>query len=223
MINFWESKFKDKNDIWGFEPSDSAIMALKTFRKHNCKSILVPGFGYGRNAKLFLDAGFDVTGIEISDSAIKTAREKGLGCTVYHGSVASMPFDTTLYDAVFCYALIHLLNKHERKLFLRACFSQLKDGGMMIFTATIKNAGLYGEGRLLSKDRYEIEPGLRVFFYDKESITREFSPFGLFECNEISEPVKFMNGVDPVSLYFIMCKKVYKPGEQSEQLLAKNT
>jgi hypothetical protein len=38
---------------------------------------LIPGIGYGRNAKLFIDNGLKVTGIEIADSAISIADSNG--------------------------------------------------------------------------------------------------------------------------------------------------
>lgn len=58
------------------------------------KKILIPGFGYGRNAKTFIDNGCDVTGIEISKTAIDLAKEHLKGnYKLYHGSVADMPFD----------------------------------------------------------------------------------------------------------------------------------
>jgi SAM-dependent methyltransferase len=207
MTDYWESKFRKDKTLWGFEPSESAIIALEIFRENNVSNILIPGIGYGRNAKLFLDEGINVTGIEISESAINIAKKNKLNCPIHHGTVTSMPFDNTIYDAVFCYALVHLLNKHDRQQFLKLCFKQLKNNGLMIFTVTSKMIGTYGKGRYLSKDRFEIEPGLKVFYYDQESIRNEFSEFGLIQFKEIVEPVKFMKGVDPLLLYFILCKK----------------
>ena len=66
MIEFWESKFKNEGAMWKFEPSDSAMLAMELFKSNKFKSILIPGIGYGRNAKLFCENGFNVTGIEIS-------------------------------------------------------------------------------------------------------------------------------------------------------------
>lgn len=31
MSEFWESNFREKQTMWGFEPADSAIMALDLF------------------------------------------------------------------------------------------------------------------------------------------------------------------------------------------------
>jgi hypothetical protein len=52
--------------MWGFEPSDSAIPAKDFFLEKKIKDILLPGVGYGRNAKVFLENGIKVTGIENS-------------------------------------------------------------------------------------------------------------------------------------------------------------
>jgi len=197
MIEFWESKFKNEGAMWKFEPSDS----LKF------KSIFIPGIGYGRNARIFIENGFKVTGIEISKSAIDLAKKNGINCRIHHGSVTSMPFDNQQYDSVFCYALIHLLNKPERKAFLRSCFNQLRPEGLMMFTVATKETGMYGDGKYLSRNRFEVAKGLRVYFYDSESILREFTNFGLIDYREIEEPIKFMDGQNPIKLALVTCKK----------------
>lgn len=116
MTEFWEESFKDKKEMWGFKPADSAIATLELFKNIGLKKILIPGFGYGRNAKIFIDQGFDVTGIEISETAINLAQKRyGDNLKIHHGSVSEMPFDQYLYDGIYCYALIHLLNESERE------------------------------------------------------------------------------------------------------------
>lgn len=207
MVDYWETRFKNEGAMWKDHPADSAINALELFKKENINEILIPGFGYGRNAKIFIDNGFKVTGIEIAESAIDLARSDGIDCTVYNASVTSMPFDNIQYGGIFCYALIHLLNKTERLAFLRSCYNQLKPGGLMVFTVAPKESGLYGMGKILSKDRFEIAKGLKVFFYDSESVKREFARFGLIECKDIEEPVKFMEREEPVRLKFVICRK----------------
>ena len=77
MIEYWESKFKNEGALWDFFPSDSSIRALDIFKTNKLKHILIPGFGYGRNARLFIENGFEVTGIEISESAIELAKANG--------------------------------------------------------------------------------------------------------------------------------------------------
>jgi SAM-dependent methyltransferase len=207
MIEYWESRFRNEGAMWKFEPSDSAIYTVELFKKELINDILIPGFGYGRNAKLFIDNGFKVTGIEISRSAISLARTNGINCTIHHGSVSLMPFDNKIYEGIFCYALIHLLNKRERKHFLTTCYNQLIRNGLMVFVVASKETSLYRHGKYLSKDRYEIAKGLRAYFYDSDSVLKEFSDFGMIDCKDIEEPVKFMEGEEPVKLKIVICKK----------------
>jgi SAM-dependent methyltransferase len=207
MIEYWDTRFKEEGAMWKFEPSDSAIIAMNLFKSNGINNILIPGFGYGRNAKLFYDNGFQLIGIEISKSAIDIAKSIGLDCIIHHGSVISMPFDNKQYSGIFCYALLHLLTKKERKVFLRSCYNQLQAGGLMIFTVVSKNANMYGCGKCLSKDRYEIMKGLNVFFYDSDSVKREFAEFGLIESKDIDEPIKHMSGQEPLKCIFVICRK----------------
>jgi hypothetical protein len=118
-----------------------------------------------------------------------------------------MPFDNQQYEGIFCYALIHLLNKLERRIFLKSCYNQLKHGGLMIFTVVSKQANMYGNGKKLSKDRFEIKKGLTVYFYDTDSVKHEFADFGMIECSDIDEPIKHMIGEEPLKCKFVICKK----------------
>lgn len=207
MTEFWESSFIEKQMMWGFEPSDSAILTKDFFLENKVKDILIPGIGYGRNAKIFYENGINVTGIEISKTAIDLARKNGLDIRIYNGSVTDMPFDNKLYDGIFCYALIHLLNNHERKKLIKDCYSQLKPNRYMIFTAVSKKAPMFGKGKQLSKDRFEIMKGVKMFFYDSDSIRQEFEKYGLVEFLEIDEPSKNMENKPPLKFTIIKCKK----------------
>ncbi|MGG2028372.1 class I SAM-dependent methyltransferase [Gottfriedia sp. S16(2024)] len=207
MTEFWESSFIDNQAMWGYEPSDSAILTKDYFLEKNVKDVLIPGIGYGRNAKIFTENGINVTGIEISKTAIELARQNGIDFTIFHGSVTDMPFDQKLYDGIFCYALIHLLNKHEREKFIKDCYNQLKPNGYMVFTTISKDAPMFGKGKQLDKDYFEIMEGIKMFFYDSDSIKQEFGNYGLIEVSEILEPHKNMENKPPFKFTMVKCQK----------------
>ncbi|MCM3238835.1 class I SAM-dependent methyltransferase [Heyndrickxia oleronia] len=206
-MEFWESSFIDKQTMWGFEPTDSAILIKDFFLEKNVKDILVPGIGYGRNAKVFIENGITVTGIEISKTAIGLARQNGIDSGIFHGSVTEMPFDNKLYDGIFSHALIHLLNEHEREKFIKDCYAQLKPNGYMIFTTVSKKAPMFGKGKQLDKDYFEIMEGVKMFFYDSDSIKQEFGDYGLVEFLEIDEPNKDMKNKPSINFILVKCKK----------------
>ncbi|SIO54520.1 class I SAM-dependent methyltransferase [Chitinophaga niabensis] len=198
-MEFWESAFNEKQEMWGLEPAKSAVLTKDLFVQHAVRTVLIPGIGYGRNAKIFVDSGMEVTGIEISKTAIEMARKHyGQDMVIHHGSVTDMPFDNNLYDGIFCYALIHLLDSNERAKLIRDCYHQLSEGGYMVFTVITKEAQTYGQGTLISKDRYEMFGGVKMFFYDRESIHAEFDQAGLLEITEVTENYPF---------FLIKCRK----------------
>lgn len=205
MAGFWEDAFQSKQMMWGEQPTAAAIEVCDLFSRLGYKKVLIPGFGYGRNAKPFYDRGFEVTGIEISGTAIKLAQERfGPQSRVFHGAVGDMPFDQDIYDGVFCHALIHLLDAHEREKLIADCNSQLRPGGTMVFTAITKQANTYGVGEMLDKDRFRTKDGVALFFYDPESIQREFGTFGLVEAVEIEETGQ---GKAATKFWKIVCRK----------------
>jgi len=208
MSEFWDEMFRKIGSVWTFEPTDSALQTSNLFASEKIRNVLIPGIGFGRNAKPFLEKGMDVAGIEISGTAIRLARENGLKIPIYHGSVTEMPFDDSVYDGIYCYALIHLLNQNERRKFLKNCSDQLREGGLMVFITVSKSyTKLYENGKPISKDRFRIQNGLDVFFYDPETIVKEFGRFGLVEYTEIEEPVKHMPTEEPMKFWMVVCRK----------------
>ncbi|PEM56780.1 class I SAM-dependent methyltransferase [Bacillus wiedmannii] len=207
-MEFWESSFIEKQTMWGFEPTESAILTKDFFLEKSVKDILVPGIGYGRNAKVFIENGINVTGIEISKTAIDLAKQNGLeDVRMYHDSVNEMPFDNKLYDGIFSHALLHLLNEQEREKFIKDCYNQLKPGGYMVFTTVSKKAPMYGKGKQLDKDYYEVMEGVKMFFYDSESIKQDFNKYGLVQVSEIDEPNKIMENKPSINFFMLQCKK----------------
>lgn len=199
MAEFWETAFNDKQEMWGMNPAKSAELTKNFFIEKSLKNILIPGIGYGRNAQPFIENGINVNGIEISKTAIDLAKKHyGNEMTIFHGSVTEMPFEDIKYDGIFCYALIHLLDNKERRKLIKDCYNQLTENGFMVFAAITKNAPQYGQGKLISKDRYEIHKGAKIFYYDRESVKTEFEKYGLFEITEVDESQ---------TMYLIKCKK----------------
>ena len=188
MADLWEPAFAKNQKMWGEQPTTSARRTCTLFASHGVERVLIPGFGYGRNAQPFVDAGMSVVGIEISQTAISLARSTmGLQIPIHHGSVTDMPFDDLSYGGIFCFGLLYLLDAPGRRKLLADCAAQLQPGSHMVFTLISKAAPMYGRGVQLGEDWFENPPGMRLFFYDEHSVERELGPFGLVECVELEE------------------------------------
>jgi SAM-dependent methyltransferase len=204
MGEFWESVYKQNEKMWGENPTDNAYEVLKIMRKHKIESILIPGFGYGRNAKVFHNNGFIVSGIEISETAIQRARNHFGNSTVIHrGSVTDMPFDNQRFDAVYCYSIVHLLTTTERKKLIHDCFMQLKPNGIMVFVALSVNDHRFGLGTELENNTFQSPEGLSLYFYDEKSVQEEFGSYNPLEIKEINEPEESPNEKH----WMIVCEK----------------
>jgi SAM-dependent methyltransferase len=205
MAEFWEQAFRARSLLWGEDPTASAVTAAEAFAQAGLRKILIPGFGYGRNARPFLDRGMEVVGIEISETAIALAQGLlGPGVTIHHGSVDKMPFDDEVYDGVYCHALVHLLEEKDRTQFLDDCWTQVRPGGLLVFTAITKAAPTYGTGHKLAKDRYRTKDGVDLFFYDRASIEAEFGPWGL---NDAQITVDAPPGKPSTEFWTITCRR----------------
>jgi SAM-dependent methyltransferase len=199
MKEFWEESFINKQEMWGWEAAKSAEIVKNLFVENFVKNVLIPGFGYGRNAGIFMENGMTVTGIEISKTAIDLAHKHFENdITIHHGSVNDMPFDDKVYDGIFCYGLIHLLDEKERAKLIKDCYNQLSPNGLMVFTAITQDAQTYGQGTEISKNRFEMFGGVRLYFYNKEAVRHEFNKAGLYEIEDITENYPF---------YIIKCRK----------------
>ncbi|WP_339922029.1 class I SAM-dependent methyltransferase [uncultured Cyclobacterium sp.] len=209
MTEFWEENFKDKQSMWGFAPANAVFDAIKLFQKHGLHKILIPGFGYGRNAKAFMDKGFDVTGIEISETAIAIAKKTyGSEIKVHLGAVNEMPFDSETFDGIFCYALIHLLDENDRSKLIANCYNQLRENGIMIFVAISTDDTAFGKGEEIGKNRFLTPHGVELFFYNQVSVNDEFGNYGLIDSMVIQEPAKNVTGKPGQKFWQIVCKKV---------------
>lgn len=208
MTEFWESSFREKQAMWGDSPADSAIAAAELFKQHGATKILIPGFGYGRNAQPFIKNGCEVTGIEISGTAIELAKKYLPNAVkIHHGSVCDMPFDIELYDGIFCYALIHLLEAEDRIHLIENCYNQLKPGGTMFFIAISTSDNRYGQGEKTGKNTFISRHGISLFFYDDEAIRTEFGIYGLVDASEINEPQNASENKPTQKFWQIRCTK----------------
>lgn len=174
MNTFWEERYRDEGRIWGDTPSSTAAYAIELFKKAGVRDVLVPGSGYGRNTEAFARAGFLVTGIEISTTAVTLARQNSPKVRYHHGSVLDMPFDDSMYDGIYCFNVLHLFRKNDRAAFLQRCREQLKHGGVMFFVVFSDREPSYRTGMIVEENTFESKPGREIHYYSKEDLVSEF-------------------------------------------------
>lgn len=209
--NFWETSFEKNQAMWGFSPALSASIVKDFFLQQGVKDILIPGIGYGRNASVFINSGISVTGIEISKTAIAIADKYfNPPLKIFYGSVTEMPFDDTIYEGIFCYGLLYLLDETQRKKVLNDCYNQLKPGGWMVFTVISKSSPNYGTGKKIDENTFEIGKGGQLFFYDRAAVIKEFETFDVADIIEIEEPNSRLATAPGFKFFLVKCHKHFE-------------
>lgn len=182
MKEFWNSRFRDERMIWGQTPSCTVASALAAFsRKENIKRLLIPGGGYGRNAKEFCRAGFDVTCIEISKEAVGLAKFYNPEAEHYLASFLDFFLNPASYDAIYCYNVLHLFCRHQRALFMEKCYNALRSGGLAFFVVFSEQENSFGKGRCVEENTFESKPGRAVHYFSEEDLIAQFHMFRLLE------------------------------------------
>src|SRR5215469_12733027 len=77
----WQHYYEDRGyQLWGFSPSPTARMLARAILNSNPRrseriEIVDYGCGYGRDSLYFVELGFDVIGIDVSETAVALARD----------------------------------------------------------------------------------------------------------------------------------------------------
>lgn len=99
--------------------------------------ILDVGCGVGRTTKVLVEAGFDVTGIDVSTEMIQRADQQISGPAVCVADAVNLPFEDRSFDhALFAYnGLDYIQTEPDRKRALRELLRVLRPGGYFIFSS----------------------------------------------------------------------------------------
>ena len=204
---YWNQRFQNEGYVWGTSPSPTAEHATAIFRKDEVKKILVPGSGYGRNTRIFSEAGLEVTGIEISDTACEMAREYDPQSRIYNGSVLDIPPAPSQYDAIYCYNVLHLFREKERKLCLQQCADRVKDNGLLYFTVFSDREPSFGKGQEVEKNTFESRPGRPVHYFTEAELLDYFKGLEIIESGITEDPENHGEGPHTHVLLYILARK----------------
>ena len=129
---YYDLLYKDK-DYKGEVDYINAI--IKRYSTRNCKSVLDIGCGTGKHLRFFKDAGFDVSGIDLSESMIAEAKihlqqEDDLHCSKASDFNLKKKFDVIV-------SLFHVMSYQtenmELEMVFKNVYNHLEEGGLFIF------------------------------------------------------------------------------------------
>jgi 2-polyprenyl-3-methyl-5-hydroxy-6-metoxy-1,4-benzoquinol methylase len=133
----------------GWRPTDQLDAQLKAWIDHCAwpgKSLLDVGCGdASRYAPYLLQQGFTLSGVDVSEEAVRAARERGVEATVAPLD-RELPFSDSQFDGALCLEVFeHLL---DPEFACREIFRTLRPGGLFL-TSVPNSAALRNRIELL--------------------------------------------------------------------------
>src|SRR5271169_5666380 len=114
----WEKVFQERE--WGKYPAESLIRFIaRNYYRKDRKNIRLLELGCGPGANIWYMAreGFDVYGIDGSETAIdkvkKRLESEGLKASLITGDITSLPFDDNFFDGIIDVECLYCNNRES--------------------------------------------------------------------------------------------------------------
>jgi tellurite methyltransferase len=203
-IRDWDEKFSEKQDEWFFgrEPTELARLTASYWKlEHGARParVLDIGCGEGRDTVFFTQRGFEVTGVDGSESAMGKARRLAQDHDVTPHAlicqdVQTFPI-TPDYDIYFSHNCIQFLGEGCLP-YLRKIQDATPAGGFNSISAFSREAeSLVGQPGLYRFDSKELKfhyQGWRLLYYDEVILWRDpmndYLSFARIIAQKVSAP-----------------------------------
>ncbi len=129
--SFWEQKYQAKDTPWNKgEASPGLVHFLARHKDLPRGTVLIPGCGFGHDVRVWSDAGFTATGLDLAPSAAELARNTLAGTSA---KMRTGNFLTDVPDEQFDYLFEHTLycaiEPDQRAAYAEAATLWLKPDG----------------------------------------------------------------------------------------------
>jgi len=134
---------------------------LPTFRRHKIKNVLDLGCGTGRHCIHLAKIGFDVVGVDISESALKMAnawvrKERLTNVAFVRETMTNIPFGNLHFDAVISVSVIHHTLKKDIVKTIDEIQRVLKKNGIFFTNLASVDDPRYGTGEKVEAGTFRI-------------------------------------------------------------------
>ncbi len=187
------------------EPPDALVELIDGGKVRPCKAIEF-GCGFGNYTCYLSSRGFDVTGVDISPTAVGFAREnakkKGLTCSFIAADVlGDLKEVEGIFDFAYDWELLHHIFPEQRKKYVENVHRKLKSSGKYLSLCFSERDPQFGGTGKFRKTRI----GTVLYFSSEAELRNLFDPyFHIVELKTIQ--VNGKNG-DHLAVYAFMHRK----------------
>ncbi len=199
---------------WNEISEEFCPVALDWIGKY--RSVLDIGTGRGRHALFFAEHGFQVRGIDLSESSVafvrKQMEERGIdGMEVALGDMTELPYGRECFDCAICFHTIYHTNYDGVRRALQEIHRVLRDGGEAFITFNAKDHPCYDkeksvDGFTMVKEE-GLEEGIPHCYVDENDLFALLGDFDILSMNKISDYVRKGREAHGVHYYVHVAKK----------------
>jgi SAM-dependent methyltransferase len=176
-------------------PDPFVVAAVETLRAAEVRRVLDLGFGVGRHAILLAKTGFEVFGLDASDSGLAYtqawADQEGLALKLRTGDMAALPYATGFFDALLTWNVIYHGTAETIRCTLGEIERCLRPRGYLVCSLISRAHDVCGQG-------IEIEPATYVIpgsgerehphhYFDRADIDAYLRNFELLRCEDVTQ------------------------------------
>jgi cyclopropane fatty-acyl-phospholipid synthase-like methyltransferase len=177
---FWDARYA-QGLVYGTEPTSVAWRLVEVFRAHGVRTVLEAGCGSGRDALLYAREGFEVTGTEISENALRWARKRvlaeGLQLSLLRDDLAETTLSPGSFDAAVAIHLIHLHVAPVRQTLVNQLWRLTRDGGLIAMANYSTNEEGYSAWEPTLEPNTRRNPrGKLIHFFDETELRALLPP-----------------------------------------------
>ncbi len=137
MSKAWDWKKEKNKQYWADCPAEESYYMANKWKEEGKIKLLDLGCGLGRHSILFSKLGFDVTAIDLSETAVEFTKrrmiEENLNFNIQKADMQELPFNDNTFDAIWSYMVIsHTDSKGFKKIIDEIKRVSKKDAGIFI-------------------------------------------------------------------------------------------
>jgi len=143
------------------KPVPFVITVLPTFKAYKIKNVLDLGCGMGRHCIYLAKDGFEVVGVDVSESALRMAnawvrKERLTNVTFMRGTMTNIPFRNHHFGAVISVSVIHHAIKKDIVKTINEVYRVLKKNGIFFTNLASVKDPRYGSGQKVEDGTFRI-------------------------------------------------------------------